>query len=41
MKALQNPEVIKWIKILVKVLIYALGLIAAAYGVETAAASLR
>lgn len=38
---LQNPNVRKWVVIIIKVIIYALGLIATAYGLETAAAALR
>lgn len=41
MKSLLNPETVKWLKILIKVLIYALGLIATAYGIDAAAQALR
>lgn len=41
MKFLQDPNTRKIVVIIIKVIIYALGLIATAYGLETAAAALR
>lgn len=41
MKFLEDPNTRKIVVIIIKVIIYALGLIATAYGLETAAAALR
>lgn len=41
MKFLQDPNTRKIVVIIIKVIIYTMGLIATAYGLETAAAALR
>lgn len=40
MRIFQNPEFYRWLKIIAKILVYAIGVIAAAYGVDAAAAAL-
>lgn len=37
----QNPETVKWIKVVLKILMYALGIIAAALGVDAVASMSR
>ena len=37
----KNPDVIKWVKVVLKILMYALGIIAAALGVDAVASAIR